>query len=710
MGKIIGIDLGTTNSVVAVMERGQPKVIPNTEGSRLTPSMVAFDEGGKVLVGEAARRRVLVDPETTVVSAKRFIGLGANDPIVRRAPCKVVTAPGGDLAFEIFRVRHSPTEICARILTQLKRAAADYLGEPVTGAVVSVPVAFNERQRQAIRDAGAIAGLEIKRIINEPIAVGLAYGIRKTKEQLIAVCSMGGGVFEVSILEVGDKVVEGVAGCGDNHLGGDDLDHRLIDWLVGEFRKDTSIDVGADKKVIQRLREAAERAKLELSECQETEIHLPALAVDASGPKHLQKTLSRAMFENLIEDLVERTIVSCRRALADAGKLVTDLHAVVLAGGSTRIPRVAARLEEFFGCKADRSMNADEAVALGAAIQAGCLSGDLKDILLLDTTSLSLAIEVAGGVANVLIPRNTTIPTRKTELVSIPTADHTAVSLHVIQGERPAAKDNPTIGRFQLTGLPSVPPGVRPIEVTFDIDANAVVHVTAKDEATGLGETFRIGMPSAFGGDSRPATAGTVAATLPRKDVPPAAPSRSRNTKQITQDPQDVEVTRDRIASAGMALLGLLSTTWGMGLFLLAIGSHDTIGMRISFGILAVLVGLFGLGMLSVGGRSLFTGAPRFRATSAGVWFGGGSIIPWSEVKQVFEGEVRASFHGVRMREKRVSFVFYRRATLLRAPITCWFSTPFSAGDIDLSIYDSVRAAPLLISRIEVARRRSPRR
>jgi molecular chaperone DnaK len=529
MGKIIGIDLGTTNSVVAVMERGQPKVIPNTEGSRLTPSMVAFDEGGKVLVGEAARRRVLVDPETTVVSAKRFIGLGANDPIVRRAPCKVVTAPGGELAFEIFRVRHSPAEICARILTQLKRAADDYLGEPVTEAVISVPVSFNERQRQVIREAGAIAGLEIKRIINEPIAVALAYGIRKTKEQLIAVCSMGGGAFEVSILEVGGKVIETVAVCGDNQLGGDDLDHRLIDWLVGEFRKDTSIDVAADKKVIQRLREAAERAKLELSERQETEFHLPALTVDASGSKHLQKTLSRLMFENLIEDLVERTIVSCRKALADAGKQVTDLHAVVLAGGSTRIPRVAARLEEFFGRKADRSMNADEAVALGAAIQTGILSGDLKDILLLDTTSLSLGIEIDGGGAKVLIPRNTTIPTRKTELVSMPTAGPTAVSLHVVQGECPAAKDNTTIGRFQLGGLPPMPPGVRPVEVTVDIDANAVVHVAAKDQVTGQVETLRIGMPGASGGESRPAAAGTVAATLPRKAVPPAARSRSRS-------------------------------------------------------------------------------------------------------------------------------------------------------------------------------------
>ena len=343
---------------------------------------------------------------------------------------------------------------------------------------------------------------------------------------------MGGGAFDVSILDVsilGGKVVESVAGFGDNHLGGDDLDHRLIDWLVGEFRKDTSIDVGADKKIIQRLREAAERAKLELSERQETEIHLPALTIDASGPKHLQRTLSRAMFENLIEDLVERTIDSCRRALADAGKQVTDLHAVVLAGGSSRIPRVGARLEEFFGRKADRSMNADEAVALGAAIQAGCLSGEVRDIMLLDTTPLSLAIEIAGGVAKVLIPRNTTIPTRKTEFVSMPTADHTAVSLHVIQGEHPAAKDNTTIGRFQLTGLPPLPSSVRPIEITFEIDANAVVHVTAKDQATGRGETLQIGMPSAFGGDSRPAGAGTVAATLPRKDVPPAAPPRSRN-------------------------------------------------------------------------------------------------------------------------------------------------------------------------------------
>jgi molecular chaperone DnaK len=496
MGKIIGIDLGTTNSVVAIMEGKEPKVIANEEGARLTPSVVAFDEKGEVLVGQIARRQAITNPENTVFSSKRFMGRKFTDNATveesKRVPFKVVNAANGDNAFEIRGKRYSPPEIGARVLMKLKRAAEEYLGEPVTEAVITVPAYFNDSQRQATKDAGRIAGLEVKRIINEPTAAALAYGLDKTKEQLIAVFDMGGGTFDVSVLEVGDKVVEVVSTNGDTHLGGDDIDNCLTDWLIAEFKKDTGIDVAKDKMVLQRLKEASEKAKIELSSVQETEINLPYLTADASGPKHLLKKLSRSKFEQMIEPIVSRAIEPCKKALADAGKKVTDIHEVVLVGGSTRIPLVQAKVKEFFGREPNRSVNADEVVALGAAVQGGVLSGDVKDILLLDVTPLSLAIETLGGVATVLIPRNTTIPTRKSETFSTAADNQSSVEVHVTQGERPMAKDNKPLGKFQLTGIPAAPRGVPQIEVTFDIDANGILNVTAKDKGTGTERTIRI--------------------------------------------------------------------------------------------------------------------------------------------------------------------------------------------------------------------------
>jgi molecular chaperone DnaK len=496
MGKIIGIDLGTTNSVVAIMEGKEPKVISNEEGARLTPSVVAFDDKGEVLVGQIARRQAITNPENTVFSSKRFMGRKASDPAVqeegKRVPYKLVTAPNGDASFEIRGKRYSPPEIGARVLMKLKRAAEEYLGEPVTEAVITVPAYFNDSQRQATKDAGKIAGLEVKRIINEPTAAALAYGLDKTKEQLIAVFDMGGGTFDISVLEVGDKVVEVVSTNGDTHLGGDDIDHCLMDWLVAEFKKDTGIDVSKDKMVLQRLKEAAEKGKIELSSVQETEINLPYLTADATGPKHLLKKLSRAKFEQMIESIVARAMEPCKKALADAGKKVSDIHEVVLVGGSTRIPMVQARVKEFFAREPNRSVNADEVVALGAAVQGGVLSGDVKDILLLDVTPLTLAIETAGHVATPMIQRNTTIPTRKTETFSTFADNQSSVEVHVTQGERPMANDNKTLGKFQLTGIPPAPRGIPQIEVTFDIDANGILHVAAKDKATGTEKTIKI--------------------------------------------------------------------------------------------------------------------------------------------------------------------------------------------------------------------------
>jgi molecular chaperone DnaK len=496
MGKIIGIDLGTTNSVVAIMEGKEPKVIPNEEGARLTPSVVAFDEKGEVLVGQIARRQAITNPENTVFSSKRFMGRKANEPLIqeesKRVPYKIVPASNGDVSFEIRGKRYSPPEIAARVLMKLKRAAEEYLGEPVTEAVITVPAYFNDSQRQATKDAGKIAGLEVKRIINEPTAAALAYGLDKTKEQLIAVFDMGGGTFDISVLEVGDKVVEVVSTNGDTHLGGDDIDNRLMDWLVAEFKKDTGIDVAKDKMVLQRLKEASEKAKIELSSVQETEINLPYLTADATGPKHLLKKLSRSKFEQMIEDIVARAIEPCKKALSDAGKKVDDIHEVVLVGGSTRIPMVQAKVKEFFKREPNKSVNPDEVVALGAAVQGGVLSGDVKDILLLDVTPLTLGIETLGGVMTPMIPRNTTIPTRKSETFSTAADNQSSVEVHVTQGERPMSKDNKTLGKFQLTGVPPAPRGVPQIEVTFDIDANGILHVAAKDKATGTERNIRI--------------------------------------------------------------------------------------------------------------------------------------------------------------------------------------------------------------------------
>jgi molecular chaperone DnaK len=486
MAKIIGIDLGTTNSVVAIMEGKDPKVITNEEGGRLTPSVVAFDDKGEVLVGQIARRQAITNPENTVFSIKRFMGRKFEEVSeeIKRVPYHVVRAANGDAQVEIRGRKYSPPEISAKVLQKLKRAAEEYLGEKVTEAVITVPAYFNDSQRQATKDAGKIAGLEVRRIVNEPTASALAYGLDKNRDHIIAVYDFGGGTFDISILEVGDKVVEVVSTNGDTHLGGDDIDNRVMDWLIAEFRKDTGIDVSKDKMVLQRLKEAAEKAKIELSTVAETEINLPFLTADASGPKHMQIKLSRAKLEQLMADLVDRSIEPCKKALADANKKPTEIDEVVLVGGSTRIPMVQQRVREFFGREPHKGVNPDEVVALGAAVQAGVLSGEVKDILLLDVTPLTLGIETLGGVMTPMIPRNTTIPTRKSEIFSTASDNQSSVEVHVLQGERPMARDNRTLGKFHLDGIPLAPRGMPQIEVTFDIDANGIVNVSAVDKAT----------------------------------------------------------------------------------------------------------------------------------------------------------------------------------------------------------------------------------
>src|SRR5262245_35007099 len=446
MPKIIGIDLGTTNSVVAIMEGKEPKVITNEEGGRLTPSVVAFDDKGEVLVGQIARRQAITNPENTVYSIKRFMGRKFEEvqEEIKRVPYKVVRAPNGDAAVEIRGKRYSPPEISARILQKLKRAAEEYLGEKVTDAVITVPAYFNDSQRQATKDAGKIAGLEVKRIVNEPTASALAYGLDKQKDQLVAVYDFGGGTFDISVLEIGEKVVEVKSTNGDTHLGGDDIDQLVINWLIAEFKKDTGIDVSKDKMVLQRLKEAAEKAKIELSSVAETEINLPFLTADASGPKHMQVKLARAKLEQLMTPLIERTIEPCKKALADKNLKPADIKEAVLVGGSTRIPMVQSKVKEYFGREPHKGVNPDEVVALGAAVQAGVLSGEVKDILLLDVTPLSLSIETLGGVSTQLIARNTTIPTRKSETFSTASDGQTSVEVHVLQGERPMARDNKT--------------------------------------------------------------------------------------------------------------------------------------------------------------------------------------------------------------------------------------------------------------------------
>ncbi len=494
MGRIIGIDLGTTNSVVAIMEGDQPIVIVNEEGARTTPSVVGFGKDGERLVGVVARRQAITNPENTIYSAKRLIGRRFDEigDEVNRLPYKVTRAPNGDCRIKIFDKEYSPQEISAMILQKLKMQAETYLGQPVTEAVITVPAYFNDSQRQATKDAGRIAGLDVKRIINEPTAAALAYGLNKKKDEVIAVYDFGGGTFDVSILEVGDDVVEVKSTGGDTHLGGDDIDDLLIRWLVAEFKKDTGIDVSNQTIVIQRLKDAAEKAKIELSSAQTTEVNLPFLTADATGPKHLTKKLTRAEFERLIEPIVERTLVPCRQALKDAGIQPSDIHEVLLVGGSTRIPLVQRRVKEVFGRDPNRSVNPDEVVGVGAAVQGGVLSGDVTSMLLLDVTPLSLGIETFGGVMSVLINRNTTIPHSKREVYSTAADNQTAVDVYVFQGERKMARDNRLIGNFRLDGLPPAPRGMPQVEVAFDIDANGILAVSAKDKATGREQKITI--------------------------------------------------------------------------------------------------------------------------------------------------------------------------------------------------------------------------
>ncbi len=503
MGKIIGIDLGTTNSVVAVMEGGEPKVIVSEEGSRTTPSVVGFGKDGEILVGQVAKRQAVTNPENTVYSIKRFMGRKYSEvkEEMKMVPYEVKEGKNGDVRIVANGKEYTPPEISAMILGKLKKSAEAYLGEKVTEVVITVPAYFNDSQRQATKDAGKIAGLDVKRIINEPTAAALAYGLDKDKDQMIAVYDFGGGTFDISILEVGDNVVEVKATSGDTHLGGDNFDHRIIEWLVAEFKKDQGIDLSKDNMALQRLREGAEKAKMELSTLTETDINLPFITADASGPKHMNIKLTRAKFEQMIDDYAQSSLEPVKKAMADAGLKPSDIKDAVLVGGSTRVPKIFNLVKDYFKREPHKGVNPDEVVALGAAVQGGVLAGDVKDILLLDVTPLSLGIETLGGVMTTLISRNTTIPTKKSETFSTAADSQTSVEIHVLQGERQMSSDNRALGRFHLEGIPPAPRGIPQIEVTFDIDANGIVHVHAKDKGTGKEQKITITSSSGLNED-----------------------------------------------------------------------------------------------------------------------------------------------------------------------------------------------------------------